>query len=155
MVDVHASPDGVLGSRHYLHARNLADAVLFLIRRGQIGMYGRRQPAEARQDMMVRASGIVTVPDRWNVVGEREVNNLEMAQLIADMLEAPLHYQLVDFHPPPGHDLRYALDGTNSPPPGGACRSRSRLAAHLGEMDRRASTMGQPEGGTVKYSSPA
>lgn len=96
MVDVHASPDGVIGSRHYLHARNLADAVLFLIRRGQTARY----PQADR-------------PDRWNVVGEREVTNLEMAQLIATMLGHELRYQLVDFHTHrPGHDLRYALDGT-------------------------------------------
>lgn len=96
MVDVHASPDGIIGSRHYLHARNLADAVLFLIRCGQIAMYPRHN-----------------VPDRWNIVGEREVDNLEMAQLVADMLGKDLLYQLVDFHTfRPGHDLRYALDGT-------------------------------------------
>lgn len=94
-VDVHASPDGVIGSRYYLHARNLADAVLFLTLRGRPSMYPRADR-----------------PDRWNVVGEREVSNLEMAQLVADALGQELRYRLVDFHTHrPGHDLRYALDG--------------------------------------------
>lgn len=95
-VPIHSSPDGQVGSRFYLHARNLADAVLFLIRRGQVASY--RDGADR--------------PDRWNVVGEREVDNLEMARMIADLLGKPLHYNLVDFHTSrPGHDLRYALDG--------------------------------------------
>ncbi len=45
-------------------------------------------------------------------MGEREIDNLEMAQLIAKMMDKELKYRLVDFHSSrPGHDLRYALDG--------------------------------------------
>jgi dTDP-glucose 4,6-dehydratase len=95
-VPIHAAADGTIGSRFYLHARNLADAILFLIRRGNISRY---------------ETG-ATQPDRWNIVGEREVSNLEMAQMVADCLGEPLQYELVDFHTSrPGHDLRYALDG--------------------------------------------
>jgi len=47
------------------------------------------------------------------VVGEREVNNLEMAEMIASFVGKPLQYEVVDFHSSrPGHDLRYALDGS-------------------------------------------
>lgn len=96
-VPIHASADGTVGSRFYLHARNLADAILFLIRRDEIAQY------EAG----------AALPDRWNIVGEREVTNLEMAQMVANCLGEPLQYELVDFHTSrPGHDLRYALDGT-------------------------------------------
>jgi dTDP-glucose 4,6-dehydratase len=97
-VYVHANADGsVIGSRFYLHARNLADAVLFLIERGKPAMYEGRQ--EDR-------------PDRWNIVGEREIDNLEMAKWIAELSGKPLHYELQDFHSSrPGHDLRYSLDG--------------------------------------------
>lgn len=96
-VPIHAAADGTIGSRFYLHARNLADAILFLIQRGNISRY---------------ETG-ATTPDRWNIVGEREVTNLEMAQMVADCLGEPLQYELVDFHTSrPGHDLRYALDGT-------------------------------------------
>ena len=40
------------------------------------------------------------------------MNNLELAQIIADAQGRELNYELVDFHSSrPGHDLRYALDG--------------------------------------------
>lgn len=96
-VPVHASANGEIGSRFYLHARNLADAILFLIRRGPASSYNEE----------------VDRPDRWNIVGEREVSNLEMAELVAKALRMDLEYELVDFHTSrPGHDLRYALDGS-------------------------------------------
>lgn len=95
-VTVHASPDGRIGSRFYLHARNLADAILFLIRRGEVATH----------------AGGADRPDRWHVVGEREVTNLDLARMVADLMGRPLDYELVDFHTSrPGHDLRYALDG--------------------------------------------
>jgi len=76
------------GSRFYIHARNIASALLFLIHHGTVG-------------------------EKYNIRGEQEVNNLEMAQLIADVIQKPLHYELVNFHEDrPGHDLRYCLDGT-------------------------------------------
>ena len=51
--------------------------------------------------------------DKYNIVGEKEVDNLQMAQFIAKILDKPLHYEMVDFHSTrPGHDLRYALDGS-------------------------------------------
>jgi dTDP-glucose 4,6-dehydratase len=50
--------------------------------------------------------------DKYNIVGE-EMTNLELAQLIADEIGKPLHYEMVSFHETrPGHDLRYALDGS-------------------------------------------
>jgi len=94
-VPIHASPDGdVIGSRFYLHARNQADGLLHAL----------TQPIPSWRDN--------DVPAKWHIVGEREVNNLEMAQMIADAVGKPLKYDLVDFHSSrPGHDLRYALDG--------------------------------------------
>jgi len=93
---IHASKDGVIGSRFYLHARNQADALVFLLQNGQPTPYG-----------------LTDRPDKFHIVGEREVNNLEMAQLIAKYMDRPLQYELVDFHSSrPGHDLRYALDGS-------------------------------------------
>ena len=54
-----------------------------------------------------------TIGEKYNIVGEREVDNLEMAQFIAKTLDKPLNYEMVDFHSDrPGHDLRYGLDGT-------------------------------------------
>jgi len=94
-VPIHASADGdVIGSRFYLHARNQADGLLHVL--------GQPVPSWQESD----------VPAKWHIVGEREVDNLEMAQMIADAVGKPLRYDLVDFHSSrPGHDLRYALDG--------------------------------------------
>lgn len=76
------------GSRFYIHAAAVADAVAFLLTNGESGQ-------------------------KYNIVGEREVDNLELAQLIAGFVGEPLNYEMVDFHSSrPGHDLRYALDGS-------------------------------------------
>lgn len=85
---IHSDPTKkVPGSRFWIHARNVAAAVAFLVENGQ-------------------------VQDKYNIVGEKEVNNLDIALFIAKTLGKPLNYELVDFHSSrPGHDLRYALDG--------------------------------------------
>lgn len=94
-VTVHAAADGTIGSRFYIHARNQADALLFILRNIDFNRYG---------------NGDIT---RYNVVGDIEVNNLELAKKIAAYVGKPLKYKLVDFHTSrPGHDLRYALDGS-------------------------------------------
>jgi len=77
----------ISGSRFYIHARNVSNAVMFLLDKGEIR-------------------------DKYNVVGEKEVSNLEMAQFIAQIIGKELKYKMVDFHSSrPGHDLRYALNG--------------------------------------------
>jgi dTDP-glucose 4,6-dehydratase len=49
---------------------------------------------------------------KFNLVGKQEINNLQLAQIIADAQEKELKYEMVDFHSSrPGHDLRYALSG--------------------------------------------
>lgn len=88
-VVVHSdSTRTIPGSRFYVHARNLAAALLFILNKGEVG-------------------------EKYNIVGEQEVNNLGLAHMIADIEGKPLYYELVDFHSSrPGHDLRYALDGS-------------------------------------------
>lgn len=97
IVPIHASSDGkTIGSRYYLHARNQADALLHLLNHVDFPSYSSGKPIA-----------------HYHIVGERECDNLEIATMIADTLEVPLNYELVDFHSSrPGHDLRYALDGT-------------------------------------------
>ena len=87
-VMIHSYPDKKrAGSRFYIHARNIAAAVLFLLEKGEVG-------------------------EKYNVVGEKEVDNLEIAQFIAEVMGKPLKYEMVDFHSNrPGHDLRYCLSG--------------------------------------------
>ena len=86
---IHSYPDKkTSGTRFYIHGRNIASAVLFLIKNGVLG-------------------------EKYNISGEKEVSNLEMAQLIAKFMNKELIYEMVDFHSlRPGHDLRYGLDGT-------------------------------------------
>ena len=49
---------------------------------------------------------------KYNIVGAEELDNLELAQFIADIQGKPLDYEMIDFHSSrPGHDLRYALCG--------------------------------------------
>jgi dTDP-glucose 4,6-dehydratase len=52
------------------------------------------------------------VPDRYNIVGDIELNNLELAKMVAEILGKELKYEFVDFHKGrSGHDRRYALSG--------------------------------------------
>ncbi len=109
---IHASAEGEIGSRFYLHARNQADGLLFLIRNADEGLNSARFDEISGEVESLRYSQGGTVPPRFHIVGEREVDNLEMAQLIASAVGKPLKYRLEDFHSSrPGHDLRYALDG--------------------------------------------
>lgn len=95
-VNIHADADGHPGSRFYLHARNYADACLWVLQNTKPAMY----PNADR-------------PDRYHVVGEKELDNLTLARMIARWVGKPLDYALVNFHASrPGHDLRYALDGS-------------------------------------------
>lgn len=108
---IHASPTGEVGSRFYLHARNQADGLIYLIKQFSERSSPLRDEVSGEIESLRYSQG-GTVPFRFHIVGEREVNNLEMAQLIADAAGKPLKYHLEDFHSSrPGHDLRYALDG--------------------------------------------
>src|SRR3990167_8956739 len=51
-------------------------------------------------------------PERLNIVGDVEINNLELAKLVAKVLGKELKYEFFDFHAArSGHDRRYALSG--------------------------------------------
>jgi dTDP-glucose 4,6-dehydratase len=94
-VQIHSSPDGEPGSRHWIDAREFGAAWLHLLNTVEPEMY----PEYDR-------------PSMYHVVGE-ERSNLQIAQTIAELLGRPLHYELTSFHSSrPGHDLRYALDGS-------------------------------------------
>ena len=97
MVTIHSdSTRTIPGSRHYIHAEDVASAVLFLL-----NYEGTFEPTW----------GGAKCP-KFNIVGSEELNNLQLAQIIAEAQDKELKYELVDFHSArPGHDLRYALDG--------------------------------------------
>ena len=88
-VIIHSDPSKTIaGSRHWVHARNVAAALLFLTNKFKAG-------------------------ERYNIIGDAEVDNLTIARMLAKFLNKRLEYEMVDFHSTrPGHDLRYALDGT-------------------------------------------
>jgi len=92
------------GKRHYLHARNISAATVWLLENGKL------------------LDGSAT-QGRYNIVGELEIDNLSLAKLVTRFVNEyrkekgerakSLKYQLSDFQMSrPGHDLRYALDGT-------------------------------------------
>lgn len=91
-VPIHSKLEGgevaEVGQRHWLHARNAADAILFLLRNGVKGEW-------------------------YNVVGDTELHNDVMAKKIAEVMGKEVKLEYVDFHKcRPGHDRRYALDGS-------------------------------------------
>lgn len=103
-VPIHASSEGTIGSRFYLHARNQADGVLYAMN------YALDCPDQSIEAVRYSQGG--DKPWRFHIVGEREVNNLQLAFMIAGAASKRLRYQFEDFHSSrPGHDLRYALDG--------------------------------------------
>lgn len=95
VVDIHQT--GSQGSRFYIHARNHADALKFIIENHLTNVYAPRHRR----------------PIKLNVCDSVELTNLEMAQLIADIMGRDLKYRIVDVHSGrPGHDPRYSLDGS-------------------------------------------
>lgn len=85
---IHTDKNHIPGSRFYIHARNVADAILHILKHGQIGQC-------------------------YNIAGEQEVDNLDLARMISEIIGKELKYELVDFHSSrPGHDLRYGLSGS-------------------------------------------
>lgn len=85
------------GSRFYIHSRNTADALLFLL---------KGTPPHKHTD------GTMDKPDRYNIPGDLQVSNLDLAYLIADEVGHPLRFDFEDFAAArPGHDRHYGLNG--------------------------------------------
>lgn len=97
---IHASPDGVSGSRCWVDARDFAAAWLWLTQRFD------------GDELLTYYPTLPDGPLRYNVVGE-EASNLDVALRMAEAAGRSLDYELVDYHSQrPGHDHRYALDGS-------------------------------------------
>lgn len=85
---IHSSPEGKPGSRFYIHARNVAAAVLFMLKK-----------VDSRRE-------------KFNITGEVEIDNRTLVEEIGNILHRVPITRCVDFHSSrPGHDLRYALSG--------------------------------------------
>lgn len=87
-IQIHGTSDlRTSGTRFYIDARDVADAVLMLLNSDSYG--------------------------KFNVVGERETTNLELSNWVAYELGKDLKYRIIDANKArPGHDLRYAMDGS-------------------------------------------
>jgi dTDP-glucose 4,6-dehydratase len=100
-VPVHAKKildKWVSGSRFYLHARNQADALRYIIFN--------------KQNLLLNYIDDASVLEKFHVVGEKEVSNEDMVNLLAGFIGTSPTIEFTDFHSSrPGHDLRYALDG--------------------------------------------
>lgn len=96
-ITIHGNENGDIGSRSYIHSRNAADALLFIL----------------KQPVYMHVPGKADKPDRYNIAGDKQLDNLELAQLIAKLMGKELKYKLTNFHETrPGHDPHYGLDNT-------------------------------------------
>jgi len=94
-ITIHSYPGATkAGSRFYIHADSVAEAVKFLIEK-PVNLYSNTDR-----------------PDRYNIVGDKEVDNLTLAKNIGEILGKEVKYKLTDAQSSrPGHDVRYGLDG--------------------------------------------
>lgn len=101
-ISIHSDPSKTIpGSRFYIHAKDVADAMYFLLHLNE----------DQKKIIYTPDYGGARCP-KFNVVGKQEIDNLRLAKLIADIQGKELNYEMVDFHSSrPGHDLRYALSG--------------------------------------------
>lgn len=97
-IKIHAAKNGEIGTRYYLHSRNTADAVIFILK--------NVKPT-------IHQFGALDIPERLNIVGDKQVSNLELVQTIGRLMGKEPKYEMSYFHEDnPGHDLHYGLDGT-------------------------------------------
>jgi len=83
------------GSRHYIHAQDVADGLMFILNLNNYSHKGDFGNAKC---------------PKFNLVGPEEIDNLTLAQMIAKVQNKKLIYEFVDNHSSrPGHDLRYSL----------------------------------------------
>lgn len=95
-ITIHGNENGDIGSRSYIHSGNVAMALLFIL---------KNLPPH------IHVPGKADRPDRYNIAGDKQLDNLELAQLIAKLMGKELKYKLVNFHSTrAGHDPHYGLD---------------------------------------------
>lgn len=96
VIQIHANENLTKsGKRHYLHARNIAQAMQFIF-----------EKTDEKLDKVDSSKG------QWNIVGDAEIANSDLALMIGNILGKEAKIELISFHASrPGHDLRYALDG--------------------------------------------
>lgn len=97
-IEIHGTAEGEIGTRYYIHSRNTADAIVFILKNIRAQLHG---------------PGEIDRPLRYNIVGDKQLDNKELVEVIADLMQKPAECKVVNFHAHnPGHDLHYGLDGT-------------------------------------------
>ena len=87
MVQIHTDENGVIGSRKYLHENDVSSAIVFLLKNGEIGQ-------------------------KYNISSNKEVDNLELALMIAHIMGKTLKYDLINPSKTRGkNDIRYSISG--------------------------------------------
>lgn len=93
---IHTDAAGNSSTRNYLHARNLASGIQFIMDELRPRMYG--EPVRGDR------------PDMYNVVAGAVISNLKLAETVAEVLGKKLRYRLEDASlSRPGHDPHYGL----------------------------------------------
>jgi dTDP-glucose 4,6-dehydratase len=102
MIYIHSDHTKTIpGSRFYIHGKDVADAMYFLLHLNEDQLKKIYEPD----------FGGAKCP-KFNVVGKEEIDNLSLVKYIANAVGKDPFYELVDFHSSrPGHDLRYSLSG--------------------------------------------
>lgn len=92
-IKIHCGSNGEIGSRHYIHAYSHVDALFYMI--NNVNNFNDAKP------------------EKFNIVGDSQVNNLEMVNKIAQIVNIKPNIEMVNFESSrPGHDLKYGLDGS-------------------------------------------
>jgi len=95
-ITIHGNEKGEIGSRSYIHSQNFANALIFIL---------KNVPPH------LHVPGEIDKPDRYHIAGDRQLDNLELAHLIAQLMGKELKYKIVNFHSArPGHDPHYGLN---------------------------------------------
>lgn len=95
-ITIHGNENGEIGSRSYIHSQNFANALLFILKNLPPNLH---------------IPGQIDRPDRYHIAGEKQLDNLELAKLIAKLMNKELKYKLINFHSTrPGHDPHYGLN---------------------------------------------
>lgn len=94
VITVHGD-DKEMGTRFYIHSRNVADALLHIIRIGAKG----------------HSIGELDDPLRYHIVGDECLSNLEIVEVIAELMDKTFEAKRENFHKDnPAHDIHYGLE---------------------------------------------
>lgn len=86
-----------IGTRCYLHAQDVADALLFLLNLKEITPHKNSRGGHC---------------PKFNVSSNNKIDNLEIAKIISEEMNVELKYELTDPNAErPGHDFSYSISG--------------------------------------------